>query len=259
MNLHKIMVELNERFRRRNPMIPPKFVSKINDGDAEIIGKEFLDYFVQLGGLSKDAHVLDVGSGFGRMAVPLTGYLSEEARYEGLEILSKGVSWCQRKISTRFENFNFRALDVKNGRYNPKGKVLASDYKFPFDNEIFDFVILTSVFTHMLPADVENYLSEISRVLKPEGKCFITYFLLTSEVSNLIDVGKSQFGLKYSYEDCRIESEQDPEHVVAYPEGKLINWYKKYQLKVSSIYSGSWCGRKEYTSFQDIVIAEKVN
>ena len=53
---------------------------------------------------------------------------------------------------------------------------------FPCADNSFDLVFLTSVFTHMFAGDVENYLSEISRVLKPGGKCLITWFLL-DEVS----------------------------------------------------------------------------
>ena len=41
-----------------------------------------------------------------------------------------------------------------------------------------DVAFLTSVFTHMLPEDVEHYLDELARVLKPGGRTLITWFLL---------------------------------------------------------------------------------
>jgi ubiquinone/menaquinone biosynthesis C-methylase UbiE len=52
----------------------------------------------------------------------------------------------------------------------------AAQYPFPFADSSFDFVYLVSVFTHMLPADMEHYLSEISRVLKPAAKCAVSFF-----------------------------------------------------------------------------------
>ncbi len=58
------------------------------------------------------------------------------------------------------------------------------------------FVLLTSVFTHMLPQDMDNYLSEVARVLKPDGRCLITYFLLNPESLALIDAEESSFNFQ---------------------------------------------------------------
>ena len=38
----------------------------------------------------------------------------------------------------------------------------------------------------MLSADMENYLKQIARVLKPGGRCLITYFLLNPESAKLM-------------------------------------------------------------------------
>lgn len=242
----------------RNSMIPPERIVYINGGDAKKIGETFLQYFINLGNLKRESDVLDVGSGFGRMAVPLTGYLSKKSKYEGIELLADGVNWCAKKITPKFKNFNFRRIDIKNGRYNPDGKYLASEYKFPFEDNSFDFIILTSVFTHMLPNDLENYLSEISRVLKPEAKCFITYFILNNDSVKHIEEGKSNFNLKFYFDECRIESKEDPEYVIAYKEAQLRFMYEKFNLKITSINYGNWCGRDNYLDFQDIVVAEKI-
>lgn len=39
-------------------------------------------------------------------------------------------------------------------------------------------MILTSVFSHVPPAEIDAYLAEIRRVLARGGRCFITYYLL---------------------------------------------------------------------------------
>ncbi len=237
--------------------VTPKQEPNINSGDADVIGKEFLKHFVEIGGLKSSDDVLDVGSGYGRMAVALTDYLSPDSRYEGIEIIPQGIEWSSKNITPNFKNFNFQLIDVKNDRYNPKGNQKASEFKFPFEDESFDFIFLTSVFTHMLPDDLENYLSEISRVLRKSGKTFITYFLLNDESRVLIKEGKSHHKLPYKYENCRIEYEEDPEHVIAYEEMGIREFYKKYNLNFVSAHYGNWCGRIDHVSHQDIVIGTK--
>ena len=51
-----------------------------------------------------------------------------------------------------------------------RAETKASEYTFPYEDGEFDVVVLTSVFTHMLPDDVAHYLDEIARVLKPGGR-----------------------------------------------------------------------------------------
>ena len=55
--------------------------------------------------------------------------------------------------------------------------------KLDFPDATFDFVCATSVFTHMLPAGVANYLREIRRVLRPGGRCLATFFVLRSDLT----------------------------------------------------------------------------
>ena len=120
--------------------------------------------------------MLDIGCGIGRMAVPLTRYLNEQGSYEGFDIVAEGIDWCTKKITPKYPRFSFHLADVYSQKYNPEGTFSASEYPFPFKDESFDLVFLTSVFTHMLPPDVENYMKEISRVLKRNGSCLITFF-----------------------------------------------------------------------------------
>jgi SAM-dependent methyltransferase len=155
--------------RRRPDLVPPRWLNPIGDGDFESTGAEFLEYFNRFGELRPSHHVLDVGCGIGRMARPLTKYLTTGG-YEGFDIVPSGIEWCQKNITPRYPNFRFALADIRNQEYNRYGLVSASEYRFPYDDAHFDFAFLTSVFTHMRPLDVSRYLAELGRVLAPGGE-----------------------------------------------------------------------------------------
>jgi ubiquinone/menaquinone biosynthesis C-methylase UbiE len=241
-----------------NSMIPPKAMRFVGKGDFEKIGNEFREHFIRIGKLQPGDQVLDVGCGIGRMAIPLTDYLSPAGEYHGFDIVKKGIDWCQERITPRFPNFHFLQSDVYNKHYNPDGKMRAADYVFPFADGKFDFVFLTSVFTHMIPADLENYLKEISRVMKPGGRCLITMFLLNDESRRLVGDGKSDLDFRHDMGGYVTTRPEDPETAIAYDEPAVAELFARYGLVVEQPFRyGSWCGRPEFLSYQDVVIAER--
>lgn len=251
-------LDLLDGFQGRDELTPPRSMIFVGDGDFREIGQEFRDYFVRLGGLQPHERVLDVGCGIGRMAVPLTGYLSAAGEYWGFDVVEQGVEWCQEHVTPRFRNFQFFHADVYNKEYNPRGELPARQLRFPFDNGYFDFVFLTSVFTHMLPADLEHYLAQIARVLRPGGRCLITYFLLTDESLELIHAGRSTLDFHHPLEGCLIKNPKMPEAAVAYPMESVRQLYARHGLRITEpIHFGSWPGRPRYLSYQDIVVAVK--
>jgi SAM-dependent methyltransferase len=192
------------------------------------------------------------------MAIPLTKYLDRGGSYEGFDIVPDGIRWCKEKISPRFPNFHFQLVDLHNKGYNPRGKYSASDFRSPYESDSFDFVFLTSVFTHMLPKDLENYLGEIARILKRGGRCLSTFFLLNRGSSELINAGKSTLPFKYECGDYRTIDLDTPESAVCYEELFILSLYERNGLTIKHpIRYGSWCKRSKPLSYQDIVIASK--
>lgn len=255
---YESLMNAADMLKTRNDMTPPRSMIFVGGGDFEKIGQEFKAHFIELGGLQPEHRVLDVGCGIGRMAVPLTDYLSAEGGYWGFDIVKKGIVWCQENISTKFSNFQFQHSDIYNKFYNAEGTILAKDYRFPFEDEFFDFVFLTSVFTHMLPGDLENYLSEISRVMKPRGKCLITFFVLNRDSESLVQTGRGSQPFKYKLDGCLTVDETSPEVSIAYKEETIEQLFRKYNLTINRpIQYGSWCGRDSFLSYQDLIIATK--
>lgn len=125
---------------QRDADTPPTRLHFVGGGDFKSQGAAFLKRFRELGHIQPTDHVLDIGSGVGRMAVPLTGYLTADGRYEGLEIVKEGVDWCDEHIAAKHPNFRFSHLNLYNKRYNPKATLLASELTFPYPAETFDFI-----------------------------------------------------------------------------------------------------------------------
>jgi SAM-dependent methyltransferase len=249
------------RFGRHSHMVPP--VALMHDGpqsykDFKQNGAEFLRYYVELCGLRPDEKILDVGSGIGRKTLPLVDYLNERGSYDGLELVKSGVDWCTEQYTQRYPNFRFHLIDVYNELYNPSGKYKATEYQFPFADGQFDFVVLNSVFTHMVAEEVEHYLGEIARVLKPGGRCLISFFLLNDESLKLIADGKSTIELRHELGPGRALSRERPELAIGFDEGFVNALYERLGLGIKEpVYYGSWCGRAEYLSYQDLIVAFK--
>lgn len=240
-------------------LIPPHSMRFIGGGNYLIIAYNFLSLFKELADLRPQDKVLDVGCGTGRLSVPFTKYLSSKGEYHGFDIVKSGIDLCNEKISRKYPNFHYLHANIYNKSYNPQGIINPSGYHFPYEDEQFDFVFLTSVFTHMLSDDIRHYLSEISRVLKKDGKCFITYFLINDESKEIIKNGHSSQNIKFQIDDNSFTKNKEMrEAAIGVKEEFIRKIYKTVNLKIKEpIYYGSWCNRENAKSYQDIIIAEK--
>lgn len=242
----------------RDPLVPSReLIDSVGGSDFKAVGKQWFRHFTTIGGLKPDQRVLDVGCGCGRMAVPLMDYISDNGGYWGFDITRAGIRWCERRIASRRPNFHFALADIYNKNYHPEGRIQPMEYRFPYADGFFDFVFLTSVFTHMQAPEMNRYLSEIARVLKPGARCMMSYFLLNPEARNL-PPGKASIDFKVKLKDCYSSREDIPEAAIAYDESYVRDCLTKPGLRLlEPIRFGSWSGRKEFVDYQDIVLAAR--
>ncbi|MFO7656938.1 MAG: class I SAM-dependent methyltransferase [Bacteroidales bacterium] len=241
---------------KRDNLTPPRGLVFVGYGDFKKTGETLINHVTTHCKLKHNSEVLDIGCGIGRLAVPLTKILSREGRYEGFDIVKQGISWCNRHIKPSYPNFNFMHINLKNDLYNLKTSCEARNFVFPYENNQFDVVISTSVFTHMIPDDVANYLGEIKRVMKNNGKCFATFFLLNNEIKEIID-RRGYFNFPYRFGNYSLLDKNVKEANVAFEEKYLVNeLLAAHNLKAENIYYGWWPGKPKETSlgYQDTII-----
>lgn len=250
--------------RRRDPMMPPRRLIFVG-GDERIfwqVGQRWVETFIQEAGLLPGERVLDAGCGVGRMAVPLAAYLGPDGSYEGFDIVESGIRWCQKQITPRHPNFRFTHADLKNPRYN-KGTVDASRYRFPYPNADFDFAFLTSVFTHMMARDVEHYAQELSRVLRPGGRCLATFFVLSPASLERMETGIAAGTLNpdrhflHHVGVGRAVHPDQPEGAIAYPRQWIEDRFADAGLTLYRVLEGGWSGLEGARHAQDAMLFAK--
>jgi SAM-dependent methyltransferase len=191
-------------------------------------------------GLRPEHRVLDIGSGIGNLALGLIGYL--HGGYDGVEIHPEAVSWCQKAITRRHPTFRFHRANLASLAYNPRGRVPASAYRFPFSDHDFDFIFLGSVFTHMLPDAVEHYVHEISRLLAPGGVCVASYFLLNDDARGGVDAGRSFMSFRVEHPSglCRLADATVTDAAVALEETFVRRVHEQAGLHIRDVRRGKW-------------------
>ncbi len=172
-------------------------------------GRYLVELLREHAGVDASSEVLEIGCGCGRMALPLADVL-ESGHYLGMDIDGKALRACTEHSRLQASGFQFQLVDVFNGVYNPTGTQSAETYRFPLTDCSFDVIFLMSVFTHMLPDAVANYISEIARLLKPGGRCQFSAFLM--------DYGHQGVALAFNTElgRCRVVDSSVPEKAIGY-------------------------------------------
>lgn len=213
------------------------------------------EYLVDRSGITPSSSILDIGCGIGKHAVHFAKFLLPPGEYEGFDVEPQGIEWCNNAITPKYPHVNFRCVDVQSSMYSPESKGLASKFTFPYDSERFDLVYLGSVFSHMFYADIENYVSEIRRVLKPGGLVIATGYLLDHSKRAGINAGTSAFTFAVLHEDSWVEHMDPPEGAVAHDKARIKDLLEEKGLVAEEFRLGSW--HSSGAQDQDFIIARR--
>lgn len=234
------------------PYPPPDSIF-VGDGDYRAIGAEFLGHFVRIGRLQPHERVFDIGCGIGRMAVPLTQYLdAERGSYDGVDPVMDGILWCAQTITPAYPRFRFQRLDIAHPLYNPQGSLPGNEVRFGFANQSFDFIIMTSVATHLPPDELVVYLNEAARLLAPGGRLFLTAFALDGQSTGQERLKFRRWGEGPGW----YAIEEAPLAAAGIDAGFLLEHTVQAGLTVERLDPGHWRGQSA-AHYQDLLLAVK--
>jgi SAM-dependent methyltransferase len=191
----------------------------------------------RLGGLRPDDRVLDIGSGVGRVALPLTRYLTPAGAYRGVDMWREGVEWCERTITPRFPRFTFRHVDLYHPTYNPSGGTPITSARLPEEDDSFDFVVLGAI-NHLSAPELLALVGEAGRVLRPGGTYVGTWFVVDEGANVALPPGAAPVACEASVMHAALASSS---------------------LRLSVLHPGSWRGVPDAPGYQDLVVAHKVS
>lgn len=243
---------------KRSKYQPPKGDIYTGSGDFISQGNLQCSHLFKLTKIKPDHKLLDIGSGIGRTAVRLTQFLNAEGSYEGFDVVEKGVSWCQKKISPDFPNFNFQYIPLHNDLYNTNSQK-ANDFIFPYTENKFDIAFLFSVFTHMPIEEIEHYFQEICRVLKPGGQCLATCFVYDHQFEPIM-ANRKDFNFPYAGDGYRLMDKQVTGANIAIEEQRLDKIIAAAGLTRVAFVEGHWRNKamkSRVEEFQDVLVVEK--
>lgn len=163
--------------------LPWMTLHNYGDGDFYESGVTMLDGLKRLLRLERSSQIVEIGCGSGRLAYPLSGYLNEAGGYVGFDVSKNALRFAERLVASRRPDFRFVHADLHSDEYNAAGTQQAASFRFPAAERSADAVVAISVFTHLLEPDAASFLQQIARVLKPEGRAYITAYVLNDEIA----------------------------------------------------------------------------
>jgi SAM-dependent methyltransferase len=120
-----------------------------------------------------------------------------------------------------------------------------------------DSISLFSIFTHFYQADIERYLREMRRVLRPGGLAVTTWFVFDQTRLPRIISDKSAYPMIHELNTAtRYSDDTDPLRAIAFDEALVRQMVAEAGLQIQTVDRGRWCGEPG-PIFQDLVILRR--
>lgn len=182
---------------------------------------------------SGSSNIVEIGCGCGRMVKPLFESAKYRGRYVGIDIDQEMLEWCEKHYKR--EGFSYIQSPHDSTTYgvgstSDRGYPATSGFwKMPIADNTIDFVFSTSLFTHLLEAELVNYIRESYRVLK-EG-CYMKMGFFSYEAAEK----GGRWTFLHRMGQAYVENPRIPEAAVAYADQTLLQYCTQAGFRESRI------------------------
>jgi SAM-dependent methyltransferase len=239
--------------------------------DSEMYVREFksnaclreLPFLMRVAGLDRASALLDYGCGLGRLAYAASKYLEKEGAYYGYEPNQTALAFLKRAYAER-ENFFFAgeplrfdedyvAIELQQKR---AGGTNAQDLELSqFVSRPVDVQWSCSVFTHMWADAIVGVLGNVFKVMSSDGICVNTWLCIDDFAAYALRCGVADRALPHRVNGALTYSQTNPLVCTAYELSSVRDVYQRAGHRIEDILWGSWSGRDNGVSYQDIIIS----
>lgn len=217
--------------------------------------------------LEETSTTLDFGCGLGRLATAFHDAGAEIGTYLGWEPEASALVWLKSAYSDLSERFVFAGQPLRPAlnyvtHVGPdtssglRGAVPSAEEWTSFiGNRTPNLIVSQSVFTHMWPEDVVEVLKLLASVSAIGGVMVHTWLVIDEVADAALKVGAADRRLPYSVNGVRTYSNKNPLLTTAYPIDLMMDVYRTAGVPVDDVLFGSWAGRGNDFSYQDVVVS----
>jgi SAM-dependent methyltransferase len=223
---------------------------------------------------SPDFAMLDYGCGLGRLAFAFTNFFgkSPSRHYFGYEIHPSSYAFLTDAYrdfpNTTFINDPLLLHDsyVEMHQGEPASvqgseRIGASQVDLQTRiNQKLDLQFSHSVFTHMYRAPIIHILKEFNQLMKPQGICVNTWFIVDRFAHSALHCGLADRELPFEFKEEGFYTylQENPLMCTAYKLEQVLAIYESAGHEILDIRWGTWTGRlpTHQISYQDMVISK---
>lgn len=151
------------------PDVQERFVGRSGEAALQEV-RPFYELIANRSSLTPESTVVDFGAGWGRIARFFEGDMGDCANLHLVDVDPEALEWCKK-------------CGVKG---NPN--VIIPTGSLPFADQSTDVLYAYSVFSHLSENSAIHWLTEIARVLKPDG-----LFVFTTQSLRFLDLVRACF------------------------------------------------------------------
>ena len=221
-------------------------------------------------------HFLDLGCGYGPMAVAYLNYIKScteknmNFKYLGIDINENAIKWLKSKYFDKKEyEFLYHKTEIERDYLQSKPDQIKTlfdsdgsevDYKIPM-NFKHDIQWSMSYFTHLTPTSCDKSLNLIEKNGELNSFQFNSWVIIDDESKFALEARMSKRIAPYDMGVYLTRSKENPLTITCYKEEFIKKIYERNNLKIVDIIKGKWRGldmtNRNANFNQDMIISQK--